>query len=444
MRIVLFLLVIISVCSCNEQTVGDKPTEIIIPELLDRSSGLTNSLEWDQIQNNYASARKKLNNNPDNINAYITLSGLFMTEARISGEHGHYFPGALHLINHALELNPSRDERFVLKSYQASVLLSQHQFRDALHSAKEGIRLNPRNAQVYGALVDAHVELGEYQDAVVAADKMVSMRPDLRSYSRVSYVRQIYGDLEGAINAMKLAIQAGIPGQEDRSWAMLTLGELYEDMGRLDEARYIYSSILEERENYPFAIGAIAWLDVHEGNLSAAEKGFKKAASIIPEVDFYVGLAEIKKQQLGKSFALNSEFKSMLTTIQEMYNDDVIHGHDMDMSFVDLHLSLTENLDEALMYGLKEYNKRPDNIDVNKMLAIIYYKRKDFNLAKKHMKMSCLGTCAGSEVKALSGLLLYQDGHKQEAINVLTELKQLNSDQHHYLVQETEHILKHT
>ena len=50
------------------------------------------------------------------------------------------------------------------------------------------------------------------------ADKMVSIRPDLRSYSRISYLREIHGDMPGAIEAMKMAIQAGYPGYEDRAW----------------------------------------------------------------------------------------------------------------------------------------------------------------------------------------------------------------------------------
>lgn len=53
----------------------------------------------------------------------------------------------------------------------------------------------------------------------------MSIRPDLRSYSRISYLREIYGDLDGAIEAMKLAVTAGYPGYEQTAWARLTLGK---------------------------------------------------------------------------------------------------------------------------------------------------------------------------------------------------------------------------
>lgn len=59
------------------------------------------------------------------------------------------------------------------------------------------IILNPYNADIYGALVDANVELGNYKEAVAMCDKMLSIRPDLRSSSRASYIRQIFGDNNG-------------------------------------------------------------------------------------------------------------------------------------------------------------------------------------------------------------------------------------------------------
>jgi hypothetical protein len=54
-------------------------------------------------------------------------------------------------------------------------------------------------------LVDGNVEMGNYATAIEEADKMISIRPDIRSYSRASYLREIHGDYPGAIDAMKLA-----------------------------------------------------------------------------------------------------------------------------------------------------------------------------------------------------------------------------------------------
>jgi len=81
--------------------------------------------------------------------------------------------------------------------------------------------------------------MGNYDTAVDKADKMVSIRPDLRSYSRISYLREIHGDNTGAIDAMKLAVDAGAAGDEATEWARIQLAKLYEHTGQLKYAKWI-------------------------------------------------------------------------------------------------------------------------------------------------------------------------------------------------------------
>ena len=148
------------------------------------------------------------------------------------------------------------------------------------------MKLNGYNAQIYGGLVYANVEMGNYAKAVALCDKMMSIRPDIRSYSRVSYLCEIHGETEGAIEAMKLAVSAGYPGQEDHARARLTLGNLYQNNGNLTQAQAQYRQILNERPNYPFAIAALAGVEAKKGNPAEAEKLLKMACDIIPEVGF--------------------------------------------------------------------------------------------------------------------------------------------------------------
>src|SRR5262249_49473730 len=136
---------------------------------------------------------------------------------------------------------------------KATVLLSQHHFSEANPIAEKAIGINPYNATAYGILTDAYVELGQYSDAIKSADKMVSIRPDIRSYSRVSYLREIMGDTQGAIEAMKLAVSSGYPGYEQTEWVRCQLGHLYENTGQLQEAAMQYRIAVEERPSYAFA-----------------------------------------------------------------------------------------------------------------------------------------------------------------------------------------------
>jgi pentatricopeptide repeat protein len=320
-------------------------------------------------------------NDPNDFDDYIKLAEVFMHEARVTGEHGHYYPSALLVLNKVLEKEKKpTDIRFNALLYKASVMLSQHEFHEAKALSLEAMKINKYNAQLYGTLVDALVELGEYDDAVMMADKMVSLRPDLRSYARISYLREIYGDMNGAIEAMTMAAEAGYPGLEQTAWAKLTLGELYVKNKEFEKAALVFQQILEERENYPFAIAALGNLELEKKNYEGAEALLQKAANIIPEVGYYCDLAKVYKSTDRKA-----KFDETIEEILVMLKDDVDSGHNMNLEYADLYLNLVKNTDAAEKYALREYAKRPNNIDVNKMMAEILLSKNKVSQAQSHL-----------------------------------------------------------
>lgn len=371
------------------------------PKLLDRPTAIQYGQEWDKMQSAYSQALKALNKNSNDHKAALQMVRVFIIEARVTGEHGHYYPSALNLLDSVLaDKLMDRNIEFQAKSLKASVLLSQHEFKEALKIGLEAAQEYSYNAQIYGVLTDAYVELGDYEKAVTMADKMVSIRPDLRSYSRVSYLREIHGDIDGAIEAMKLAVAAGYPGYEDTAWARLTLGELYEQYGSLPEAEAQYKIALSEREDYPFAIAALAGIAEKKGDVQGAETLLKRACTIIPEVGFYEQLASIysNTNRTEKATKLNKEVLSML-------EDDVLHGHNMNLEYARFYMDNLGDLNKALEYALIEYEKRPNNIDVNTLLAVIYRKGSRMTEAKKHYTIASRTNSEDEELKLLSDYL---------------------------------------
>ncbi len=383
------LLFLLFSCGDSDATSANASTsgvgEVDIPELLKRPEALQNTAEWDNTQSGYMQMSSALRlEDPKAIEPRITLAKIFINEARVTGEHGHYYPAALKMLDEALDLNHAgtRDPNleFDALATKAGVQLSQHDFQNALTTAKQAVSINPYNAQVYGAVVDANVELGKYEEAIAAADKMNEIRPDLRSYSRVSYLREIHGDVDGSIDAMKRAVNAGAPGYESTSWARLTLGQLYRRYGKPDQAAAQYETILQERPNYPFAIAAQAELAMDRKDYTEAERLLNEARAIIPEVSFYVDLAEVYQRQ-GR----DEEASAIEKEIMVMLQDDVDSGHNMDMEYAAVYRDQYADYDKALEYMLKEYEVRPDNIDVNRMLASIYLKRGEMDKAREHL-----------------------------------------------------------
>lgn len=369
--------------SCQDNKSATDTTSNI-PSLLSRYEKLRMGKEWDDVMNNYQKLKLAIGKNDADHESRIRLAQLFIREARITGEHGHYYNAALTMTDQVLQSKTTtKDDEFLALMTKAGVQLSHHDFSKALVTGKKAIALNPNNPQIYGVLVDANVELGNYEEAIKMADIMISMKPDLRSYARISYIREIHGQVEDAFEAMKMAVEAGVPGYEDTSWAMLTMAEMYQLYGKADKAELLYKEILAQRPDYPFAIAGLGSLYMEKGDYPNAEKWTNDAISIIPEVGFYIQLAEMYKKQERAD-----EFDGVIKDIKQMLADDEKSGHNMNLEYANVYLELLDQPEQALSYVEKEYQKRPKNIDVNRLLAKIHKATKNEFEGKKYLEVA--------------------------------------------------------
>ena len=352
--------------------------------LLDRKGPTAKTTEWIDIRNRGEAFMQQLNKDPENTKAMIGLTGLFIQEARISGNFGYYDYAAMNYVNRVLAKDPSNFEAL---TYKALIQLSQHHFSDALATGEEVRKLYPQSAFVYGILVDANVELGNYKEAVENSDKMVSIRPDIRSYSRIAYLREIHGDYPGAIEAMKLAVEAGGAGQESAEWCRVQLGRLYELVGDLKSAEMHYTISLDERPNYAYALAGLGRIAAAKKEYAKAETLFKQAYDITPDYSFREEQAElyIQSNEIEKAKGISNEIiKDMNQRKRQEINKDSI-GHYSDKEMATAYL-LIDNYSDALSHALMEYNRRPGNIEVNELLAWIYFKSGNTEKAKPYLK----------------------------------------------------------
>lgn len=355
----------------------------IVAKLLDRDAKIQLGKEWEFVQNTYQKNKLIVNSDPQAYKEMLTLAELFIKEARVTGEHGHYYQAALRLSNNVIDKTTNPGVKYHALVIKAGVQLSHHEFQEALETGKKALALNNTSARIHGVMVDCYVELGQYANAVAMADKMVSIKPDIRSYSRISYIRELYGEYESAMKAMEMAVKAGYPGYEETAWARLTYGNLCAKMGDLDQAHKIYDQILAIRENYPFAIAAKADIAYKKGNLDKAELLLNESIEVIPEVHFYIQLAQIYKDQNRKN-----EFDEIIDEIFVMLEEDVTSGHNMNLAYAHIYLNLLDDYGKAMKYAKIEWDKRPKNVTVNRLMAKIALKLDENQDAKRYMAVA--------------------------------------------------------
>ena len=332
---------------------------------------------------------------------------------RATGNYMYYDQAAMKYVNEVLEKEPQNFEALAFKSL---LYLSQHHFADGLALAEKAKEVNPYNAFVYGILVDGNVEMGNYARAIKEADQMVSIRPDMRSYSRISYLREIHGDYPGAIEAMKLAVDAGAPGDEATEWTRVQLGHLYENIGDLKSAEMNYMIALQYRPGYAYAIAGQARIAMASKNYDKAIAYYLQADSLVSDYSFKECLAEIYQLtgQEDKARELNKWLiDAMSKDAENGKNDDNI-GHYADRELANAYVR-TGNYDKALEHAIAEYNRRPANIDVNETVAWIYYNKGDYDKALPYLEVAMKTKSNNPVLLSHAGLIYARAGDRAKA-----------------------------
>lgn len=429
----LALLFLVS-CTTREVPVAEAPFKI--PELKPRLASLSPT-EFKSYRSKYDELSRSIRQNPEKIDSYVEMAQLFMNEARITGDHPYYYPAAKSLLDQALKRDSNN---FGALISLGSIQLSLHQFSEAAETGKRAVAISPYSNYPWGILCDASLELGDYNTAVMAADSMVAIRPDLRSYARVSYLREIHGDITGAIEAMDMAVKAGVPGKEEKAWARFALGNLYYSQGDLSKAEKEYTMALAERPNYAFALMGLAKISAAKGKHDVALHLLDSASTLVPEFSF----AQMKADILHVQGKLNDE-AAIIREIETMLKEDEASGHAMDREFAMLYATRNMKHEEAEIYARKEYAKRPRNSDAQVTLAIALLRSGKLEEADALMQSAIKlyqGKTMNAEHLAYMGLIARAKNDKQRTTELLNKSLRVNPHLNPLLLREVKVALE--
>lgn len=236
-----------------------------------------------------ASSQARIKEEPSDYQALTTLGVAYLQKARETNDPT-FYSQAEAALQKALDIKP---DDYDALSALGSVHLSRHDFEEAEAIGIQAQSVNPQKSYAYGVIADAQIELGDYEQAIDTLQKMIDLKPNLASYSRVSYARELYGDVPGAIEAMQQAIQAGSPAAENTAWCRVYLGHLYFNSNQIDKAEQAYVESLAGYPDYLHAQAGLARVRWAQGRTDEAIELYKKSVSSVPLPEYLAALGDL-------------------------------------------------------------------------------------------------------------------------------------------------------
>jgi tetratricopeptide (TPR) repeat protein len=303
--------------------------------------------------------------------AYAQLGSLYLQKARETGDPS-YYSRAEQALTRSLALSP---DNALAAVGMGGLSLSRHEFGEALAWGETARAAAPFSHVVYGIIGDALTELGRYDEAVEAIQQMVDRRPDLTSLSRVSYARELHGDLPGAIEVMRRAVEAGNPASEATNWARVQLGHLYFLSGDLDAAGAEYARTLSALPDYVHGLAGQAQVAAARGDLKRAASLYARTQQLAPLPEYAVALAEVYRATGNSAAAARqTALVRIVTQLQRAAGVDV----DQELALFEVDQAALagdrQGIAAALATARSEYERRPLSIRAADTLGWALYR----------------------------------------------------------------------
>ncbi len=342
---------------------------------------------------------------PDSPTPYVQLAAIYVKKARETGDFS-LNSKAETAVDKALQITP---EDVSARKLKASLYLTFHRFAEALEMGKKLQAEFPTDAFVYGVLTDANIELGNYKEAVEAAQKMVDLKPNSNSYARVGHLRSLYGDHNGAVEMFKTAARTADPqDKEAQSWCLVRLGDELWKNGKYAEAEKVYDEALQNFPNYHLALAGKGRARAAQGDFEAAIRFLSDANNRVPNAETAILLGDIYTKQ--DNFDKAKEQYELVEVIEQK-----IGGNDDQKRLALLWADRDLKLDEALAITKREYETRKDIFTADALAWTLYKKGR---LAEAKTAIS-----AALDPKANEARILYHAGMIEKNLGNRAEAK---------------------
>jgi tetratricopeptide (TPR) repeat protein len=312
----------------------------------------------------------------EDLHYQVLLAGAYVQKTRESTDYA-YLDRASSVLDNVLGKDGANYEAQRLLT---EIQLERHLFAQAAASSRRLIQIEPSDPWNWGTLGDALIEIGEYEEAATAYQKMVALRPDLASYNRAAHYRFLFGDVSGANDIMRKAIEAGSSSAENVAWCLVDLGGIYFKTGQLALAQQAFTDALRTFRSYHPAYAGLGKVLAATGDSRAAIENYLRAQEITPLPDYASALYDLYKKT-GQAAKAARQMELLKVTDNLARANGEKANRNLVFAFADHDMKLDRALE--LAQGELEFRRDIYSYDA---LAWALYKNHRFSEAQNYME----------------------------------------------------------
>lgn len=347
------------------------------------------------------------------------LGHAYLQKARETGDSS-YYPKAEALFSQSLASDTGNVDAMV---GMGTLALARHEFRDARQWGERAVNAAPQHAAAFGVLVDAEIELGEYEDATETLQEMVDLRPDLGSFSRISYLRELMGDREGAISAMQRAVTAGSGYPENVAWAQVQLGNLSFDGGDLTGAGEAYKAASAAVPGYEPAMAGEAKVLAARGQLAAAAGLYAQVVARLPLPEYVMAYGDVLSTR-GDQPGADAQFATV-AAIQQLQAANGVNT-DLELALFAADHGDAKAVEDAVAQARASVAERP-SVSAYDALAWTLYRAGDLDAAAAASEQALRLDTQSAVMHFHAGMIASARGDTDSAITHLRTALRINS-----------------
>jgi tetratricopeptide (TPR) repeat protein len=366
-----------------------------------------------------AEARKLIEKKPSQYSGYNQLAVALSRRARETSDVN-FYAQAEDALKKSLDLAP---QNFEAEKIHIWLLLGRHEFAAAKEAATSLNKKVPDDVLIYGFLADANAELGNYKAAEDAAQWMLNLRPgNLPALTRAAYLRELFGDVDGAYELMYMALQATPPTEtEDVAWILTQMGHLRLIAGKAEDAEALLNQALARFPDYHYALGNLAKVKIGQKRFNDAVSLLQQRYKAAPHAENLYELAEAlelagRTAEAQKSFA-EFETKSLAESVR---------ADNSNRELIFYYADHAHQPAKALDIARQEYARRHDVYTLDSYAWALHVNGDDIE-ARKQIETALAVGIRDAKIFRHAGEIALKLGDKPGAERYLNELAALKA-----------------